>query len=106
MEIHTIFVEPANYTQDLICHIHQKRGISYSFLKSNSQASNNNLILATAKHVFDKNSWQLSGSKRQKKEDLNAKISLIMTKYSDVDLDLKMNKVLSSPDGSGILFLF
>ena len=57
MEIHTIFVEPANYTQDLICHIHQKRGISYSFLKSNSQASNNNLILATAKHVFDKNSF-------------------------------------------------
>ena len=59
MNIHTLFVEPANYTQDLIENVYQKLGISYSFLNSNSVATNNNTIVSSAKHLFDKNSlWQ------------------------------------------------
>jgi glycosyltransferase involved in cell wall biosynthesis len=57
MKIHTIFVEPANYTQDLIYNVHQKFNINYSFLKSNSLASFDNEILTTAKHVFDRKKW-------------------------------------------------
>lgn len=59
MNIHTLFVEPANYTQDLIENVYQKLGISYSFLNSNSAATNDNTIVASAKHLFDENSvWQ------------------------------------------------
>ena len=57
MKIHTIFVEPANYTQDLIYNVHQKLNISFSFLKSNSFAEYNNNILESAQHVFDRNKW-------------------------------------------------
>lgn len=39
MKIHTLFVEPANYTQDLIANVHHKMGISYSFLYSSSAAA-------------------------------------------------------------------
>jgi len=59
MNIHTIFVEPANYTQDLIENVYHKLGISYSFLNSNSLASNDNRIVDSAKHLFDKKSvWK------------------------------------------------
>ncbi|MEN9907200.1 MAG: hypothetical protein RLZZ540_341 [Bacteroidota bacterium] len=59
MKVHTLFVEPANYTQDLIENVYQKSGINYSFLNSDSIATNNNTIVASAKHLFDKNSlWQ------------------------------------------------
>lgn len=59
MNIHTLFVEPANYTQDLIENVYQKLGISYSFLNSNSAATNDNTIVTSAKHLFDENSvWQ------------------------------------------------
>ncbi|MDP2067938.1 MAG: glycosyltransferase family 4 protein [Lutibacter sp.] len=59
MKIHTLFVEPANYTQDLIENVYQRLGISYSFLNSNSAATNDNTIVASAKHLFDESSvWQ------------------------------------------------
>lgn len=59
MKIHTLFVEPANYTQDLIENVYQKLAISYSFLNSDSVATNNNTIVTSAKHLFDKNNlWQ------------------------------------------------
>ena len=57
MRVHTLFVEPANYTQDLIENVYQNLGISYSFLKSNSVATSNNTIVSSAKHLFDKNNW-------------------------------------------------
>jgi hypothetical protein len=59
MNIHTLFVEPANYTQDLIENVYEKLGISYSFLKSNSVATNNNTIISSATHLFDRNTgWK------------------------------------------------
>lgn len=59
MNIHTLFVEPANYTQDLIENVYQKLDISYSFLNSNSVATNDKSTVSSAKHLFDKNSvWQ------------------------------------------------
>jgi glycosyltransferase involved in cell wall biosynthesis len=59
MKVHAIFVEPANYTRDLIENVYQKLGISYSFLISNSAASNDNTIVTSASHLFDENSvWK------------------------------------------------
>ena len=59
MNIHTLFVEPANYTQDLIENVYQKLGISYSFFYSDSLATNNSTFISSAKHLFDKNSlWR------------------------------------------------
>lgn len=55
MKIHTIFVEPANYTQDLIVHVYQPQTIGYSFLHSNSSATNDIAILKSASNIFDQN---------------------------------------------------
>jgi glycosyltransferase involved in cell wall biosynthesis len=55
MKIHTIFVEPANYTQDLIINVHNRLNLKYSFLYSTSIASNNTDIISTAQYLFDKN---------------------------------------------------
>jgi glycosyltransferase involved in cell wall biosynthesis len=55
MKVHTIFVEPANYTQDLITQVYHKQGIGYSFLHSNSVATNETKITASAAHLFDQN---------------------------------------------------
>lgn len=57
MRVHTLFVEPANYTVDLIENVHRKLGISYSFFNSNSLAAIDNKIVFTAKHLFDRNSF-------------------------------------------------
>ncbi len=56
MKTHTIFIEPANYTQDLIKNVYQKLDRGYSFLHSNSVATNDARIISSAKHPFDKNS--------------------------------------------------
>lgn len=56
MKVHAILVEPANYTQDLIENVYQKEGISYSFIRSSSEAANNKSITATATYLFDQNS--------------------------------------------------
>lgn len=53
MRVHTIFVEPANYTQDLIEHVYRRQAIGYSFLYSNSIATNETKILSSAQHLFD-----------------------------------------------------
>ena len=55
MNVHTLFVEPANYTQDLIENVYQKLGITYSFLNSNSIATDNTAVITSAEHLFDKN---------------------------------------------------
>jgi hypothetical protein len=59
MKIHTIFVEPANYTQDLIINVHNRLNLKYSFLYSCSIATNNTDIISSAQYLFDKNGlWE------------------------------------------------
>ncbi|HSN61175.1 MAG TPA: hypothetical protein VLR49_09575 [Ferruginibacter sp.] len=57
MNVHTIFVEPANYTNDLIENVYDEAGINYSFLHSSSIASNDIKITSKATWVFDQNSF-------------------------------------------------
>lgn len=57
MKIHNIFVEPANYTQDLIENVYQKLGIEYSFLRSESIATDNTNIVESAQHIFEKSNF-------------------------------------------------
>lgn len=56
MKIHVVFIEPANYTQDLIENVYTKIGISYSFINSNSEA-NNKTISSNEVYLFDRNSF-------------------------------------------------
>ncbi|TDG37716.1 glycosyltransferase [Pedobacter changchengzhani] len=55
MSVHTIFVEPANYTEDLINNVYKKQNIKYSFLHSTSVATNNTIIIDSAEYIFDRN---------------------------------------------------
>lgn len=57
MNVHTIFVEPANYTNDLIENVYDEAGIRYSFLHSSSIASNDIKLTSKATWLFDQNSF-------------------------------------------------
>ena len=57
--MHSVFVEPANYTQSLIDHVHLKNGFSFSFIKKKSIASDNADAIQMAEFIFEgKSFWQ------------------------------------------------
>lgn len=71
-KVHTVFVEPANYTRDLILNVHKPLGITYSFISSESLAGQENDIVQGAEHIYSqlsifrwiKSLWQISKSNK------------------------------------------